>query len=96
MEETTLQIEIAFESEQQKDTLIAQLSVIGFEAFEELDRRLNTKQVAKAMKNLTKELEIYRNEVIEEVASKLEQEFIIPFGQDTIASFAVYIREMKR
>ena len=65
------------------------------EAFEELDRRLNTKQVAKAMKNLNKELEIFRNEVIEEVASKLEQEFIIPFGQDTIASFAVYIREMK-
>ena len=65
------------------------------EAFEELERRLNSKQINKAMKNLTKELEIYRNEVIEEVAAKLEQEFIIPFGQDTIASFAVYIREMK-
>ena len=66
------------------------------EAFEELDRRLNTKQVSKALQNLNKELEIYRNEVIEEVASRLEQEFIIPFGQDTISSFAVYIREMKR
>ena len=65
------------------------------EAFEELDRRLNTKQVSKALQNLNKELEIYRNEVIEEVASRLEQEFIIPFGQDTISSFAVYIREMK-
>ena len=65
------------------------------EAFEELDRKLNTKQIAKAMKNLTRELEVFRNEVIEEVASRLEQEFIIPFGQDTIASFAVYIREMK-
>ena len=66
------------------------------EVIEELERRLNAKQINKAMKNLTKELEIYRNEVIEEVASKLEQEFIIPFGQDTVASFAAYIRGMKR
>ena len=65
------------------------------EAFEELDRKLNTKQIAKAMTNLNKELEIFRNEVIEEVASKLEAEFKIPFAQDTVASFAVYIREMK-
>ena len=65
------------------------------EAFEELDRKLNTKQITKAMKNLNRELEVFRNEVIEEVASRIEQEFIIPFGQDTIASFAVYIREMK-
>lgn len=66
------------------------------EAFEELERKLGQKEVADAMANLNKELEVYRNEVIEEVASKLEQEFIIPFGQDTVASFAVYIREMKR
>lgn len=65
------------------------------EAFEELDRKLNTKRIAKAMTNLNKELEIFRNEVIEEVASRIEQEFIIPFGADTIASFVVYIREMK-
>ena len=45
------------------------------EAFEELDRKLNTKRIAKAMTNLNKELEIFRNEVIEEVASKLEAEF---------------------
>ena len=65
------------------------------EAFEELDRKLNTKRIAKAMTNLNKELEIFRNEVIEEVASRIEQEFIIPFGQDTIDSFVIYIREMK-
>lgn len=65
------------------------------EAFEELDRKLNTKQITKAMKNLNRELEVFRNEVIEEVASRIEQEFIIPFGADTIASFVVYIREMK-
>ena len=66
------------------------------EAFEELEHKLGKKEVAAVMANLNKELEIYRNEIIEEVASKLEQEFIIPFGQDTISSFAVYIREMKR
>jgi hypothetical protein len=66
------------------------------EAFEELDRRLNTKQVAKAMENLNNELEIFRNEVIEEVAAHLEQEFQIPFAQDTLDSFVIYIREMKR
>lgn len=36
-----------------------------------------------------------RNETIEEIAKSLE-EFFIPFGQDTINSFAIYIREMKR
>ena len=66
------------------------------EAFEELEIKLGQKEVKDAMENLNKELEIYRNEIIEEVASQLEREFIIPFGQDTIASFAVYIREMKR
>ena len=65
------------------------------EAFEELERKLGQKEVKEVMQNLNRELEIYRNEVIEEVAAKLEQEFIIPFGQDTISSFAVYIREMK-
>ena len=65
------------------------------EAFEELDRKLNTKRIAKAMTNLNKELEIFRNEVIEEIAAKLEAEFKIPFAQDTVASFAAYIRELK-
>ena len=65
------------------------------EAFEELDRKLNTKRIAKAMTNLNKELEKFRNEVIEEIATNLENEFKIPFAQDTVASFAVYIREMK-
>lgn len=65
------------------------------EAFEELDKKLNTKRVAKAMKNLNKELELFRNEVIEEIAARLESEFQIPFAQDTLSSFVVYIREMK-
>ena len=35
-----------------------------------------------------------RNEVLEEVAREIEK--MTAFGQDTIASFAVYIRNMKR
>jgi hypothetical protein len=35
-----------------------------------------------------------RNEVLEEVAKEIEKMKV--FGQDTIASFAVYIRNMKR
>ena len=65
------------------------------EAFEELERKLGQKEVKDAMENLNRELEVYRNEVIEEVAAKLEQEFRIPFAQDTVASFATWIREMK-
>ena len=35
----------------------------------------------------------YRNQVIEEVARKIET--MQGFGQDTIASFAIFIRSMK-
>lgn len=35
-----------------------------------------------------------RNETLEEVAKEIEKMTV--FGQDTIASFAVYIRNMKR
>jgi hypothetical protein len=38
----------------------------------------------------------YRNDVLEEVASRMEHEFKIPFAQDTVASFAAWIRDMKR
>lgn len=37
----------------------------------------------------------YRNDVIEEVAKAIEQ-FHIPFAADTVASFAAFIRDMKR
>lgn len=66
------------------------------EAWEELERKLGQKEVKDAMSNLNKELEVYRNEIIEEVATELEQRFTLPFGEDTIASFAVFIRGMKR
>ena len=35
-----------------------------------------------------------RNETIEEVAQHMEK--LTGFGQDTISSFAIYIREMKK
>ena len=57
---------------------------------------LSTKNVEEAMVKLHAELEVYRNEVLEEVAHRLEKEFTVPFGADTIASFAAYIRSMKR
>ena len=60
------------------------------EAFEELNRKLNQKAVQ------DDDTMCYRNDVIEEVAAKIEHEFKIPFAQDTVASFAAYIREMKR
>jgi hypothetical protein len=65
------------------------------EAFEALEHKLGRKEVKEVMVRLDNELDIYRNEVIEEVAQALE-EFTIPFGQDTIASFAEFIRSMKK
>lgn len=66
------------------------------EAFEELERRLGQKEVKDAMVNLDRELETYRNDVLEEVAKELELRFTFPFGTNTVQSFAAYIREMKR
>jgi hypothetical protein len=37
-----------------------------------------------------------RNRVIEEVATDLETKFTGPFGRDSVASFAAYIRSMKK
>ena len=44
---------------------------------------------------LEAELSQARNNTIDEVADRLEAEFSIPFAQDTVSSFAVFIREMK-
>ena len=61
------------------------------EAFEELERKLKQQP-----KELDDDTLCYRNEVLEEVAAHLEHKFTVPFGTDTIASFAAYIRGMKR
>jgi hypothetical protein len=39
-------------------------------------------------------LEVARNATLEEVAQRIEK--LTGFGQDTISSFAIYIREMKK
>lgn len=39
---------------------------------------------------------LHRNDVLEEVANELERRFNGPFGRDTVASFATYIRGMKK
>ena len=66
------------------------------EAWAELEAKLGQKQIEQAIVNLKTEMEIYRNEIIEEVATDLEQKFTLPFGETTVESFAAYIRGMKR
>jgi hypothetical protein len=46
----------------------------------------------KAYEELERE---FRNEVIEEVAKEIEK-FEVPFGIDTVASFVVFVRNMKK
>ena len=60
------------------------------EAFADLERKLKRKEPE------DDDIMCYRNDVLEEVASRMESEFKIPFGQDTVASFAAWVREMKR
>jgi len=45
--------------------------------------------------NISSYTDMVRNETIEEIANDLEKKFIKPFGRDTVASFAAYIRGMK-
>jgi hypothetical protein len=64
------------------------------EAFEELEKRMGRKEVKEVMGKLDAELDVYRNDVIEEVAKAVE-EFRWAFGIDTVSSFAVFIRGLK-
>lgn len=70
------------------------------EAFDELSQQIakgwRKRQIEEIEKDFDREYDnMKRNEVLEEVARELEQ-FYTPFGQDTINSFAAFIREMKR
>jgi len=68
------------------------------EAFEELAKRQGDwglqgsrkHQIIRYAENME------RNQVLEEVANELETRFTGPFGRDTVASFATYIRGMKK
>ena len=67
------------------------------EAFNEIERMSKVKQ--EVIKNLPvkTQQQVYdelRNDVIEEVAVAIER--MKGFGQDTISSFAIYIRGMKK
>jgi len=61
------------------------------EAFNELERMSRVKQEI-----IRRQMEPpqARNDVIEEVAQHIEK--LTGFGQDTISSFAIYIRGMKK
>ena len=39
---------------------------------------------------------LHRNDTLEEVAVELETKFTLPFGRDTVALFAAFIRSMKK
>jgi hypothetical protein len=61
------------------------------EAFNEIERQAQQrKEAVKASVSLNP----YRAQVIEEVAQAIEK--MTGFGQDTISSFAIYIRGMKK
>jgi len=60
------------------------------EAFNEIERQ--AKQRKEAVK-ATVSLNPYRAQVIEEIAQHIEK--MQGFGQDTVSSFAIYIRGMK-
>ena len=69
------------------------------EAFNELERisKLRQELIKRQMEPVKTQQQVYdelRNGVIEEVAQHIEK--LTGFGQDTISSFAIYIREMKR
>ena len=63
------------------------------EAFAELERRLSMSKAR--VKHDDDDTTCYRNDVIEEIALAVEK-FSVPFGRDTVHSFAVFIRDMKR
>jgi cytidylate kinase len=72
-----------------------------FERIEREQKRINEEQekLREELAHASKAFDIAydnlkRNEVIEEVAQNIEK--FKGFGEDTIASFTVYIRNMKR
>jgi len=68
------------------------------EAFEDLARRQGEGGLQGSRKHqiLRYAENVERNQTLEEVAVELETKFTLPFGRDTVQSFAQYIRGMKR
>lgn len=71
------------------------------EAFNEIERQSKQRKEAvrasflkpKSAQEFYDEL---RNQVIEEVAYKIERDFRQSFGADTVSSLTIYIRNMKK
>ncbi len=61
------------------------------EAFRDLEERIKYRDAFPKREYV---MPVDRNEVLEEVAKEIEK--MTAFGPDTISSFAVYIRNMKR
>ena len=68
------------------------------EAFEELSRRQGDWGLQGSRKHQIMRFaeNAERNAVLEEVAKELETRFTGPFGRDTVQSFAVFVRRMKK
>ena len=69
------------------------------EAFNEVERISKVRQeiIRRQMEPAKTQQEVYdelRNDILEQVAQDIEK--FKGFGQDTISSFAIYIREMKK
>ena len=65
------------------------------EAFNEIERVSRVKQeIVRMTQDRERLFNINRNRIIEEVAQHIEK--LTGFVQDTISSFAIYIREMKK
>ena len=63
--------------------------------FNDTERMSSVRQeILRMAQSREKLLNLGRNKVIEEVAVHIEK--LTGFGQDTISSFAIYIREMKK
>jgi hypothetical protein len=70
------------------------------EAFNDVERQSNLgKQILRDIEGQPYHYDVYvspsqRNQILEEVAKEIEK--FTMFGPDTISSFSVYIRNMKR
>jgi len=69
------------------------------EAFNEIERISKVRQeiIRRQMEPAKTQQEVYdelRNDILEQVAQDIEK--LKGFGQDTISSFAIYIRGMKK
>lgn len=69
------------------------------EAFNDIERISKVRQeiIRRQMEPAKTQQEVYdelRNDILEQVAQNIEK--LTGFGQDTISSFAIYIRGMKR